>query len=85
MKKLFNHTKRPNQEWEEYDESEYDWDSEEQDEEDDEAQVLQVLNAPVYFRCRNTNTLLLLNCFNKISRVNKALHSSCIKPRKSTA
>ena len=28
MKKLFNRTKRPEQEWEGYDESEYDWDSE---------------------------------------------------------
>ena len=31
MKKLFNHTKRPEQEWENFDESEYDWDSTEED------------------------------------------------------
>ncbi len=31
MKRLFNHTRRPQQEWEGYDESEYDWDSVEED------------------------------------------------------
>ncbi|MGN0167163.1 MAG: GH25 family lysozyme [Acetatifactor sp.] len=36
MKRLFNHTKRPEQEWEGYDESEYDWDSADQDAEDEE-------------------------------------------------
>ncbi len=38
MKKLFNHTKRPARKWEDYDESEFDWDGLEQDGE--EADVL---------------------------------------------
>ncbi len=35
MKRLFNHTKRPTREWEQYDENEYDWDEPEYYEEDE--------------------------------------------------
>lgn len=50
-----------------------------EDEEDDEAQVLQVLNAPVYFRCRNSNDWLKQYVFNSLKEEENASESFAIE------